>query len=97
MVTGLGLGQGLFELLGVQPLLGRTFLPEEFQPGKERVLVLTHKLWQRRFGGERAITWHPVTLPVIDDVLYRQQQGYSECRCPAAFKAMSDRFRAEAR
>ena len=62
VVTGLGLGEGLFELLGIQPLLGRTFLPEEFQAGKERVLVLTHKLWQRRFGGDTNVLGQTVTL-----------------------------------
>jgi len=35
--------------LGVQPMLGRGFLPEEMQPGRDRVLVLTHAYWVRRF------------------------------------------------
>jgi putative ABC transport system permease protein len=37
----------LFELLGVRPLLGRTFAPEETGPDRPTVAVLTHRLWQR--------------------------------------------------
>src|SRR5216117_942554 len=56
------MGEGLFELLGVEPLLGRTFSSDEFQPGKNQVLVLSHRLWQRRFGGETNIIGQTVTL-----------------------------------
>src|SRR5439155_2389026 len=55
-------GEGLFELLGVEPMLGRTFAVDEFQPGKNQVLVLSHRLWQRRFGGETNIIGQSVTL-----------------------------------
>src|SRR5262245_52644497 len=59
---GLRMGEGLFELLGVQPLLGRTLQADDFQTGKDRVLVLSHKLWQRVFGGDPNIIGRQLTL-----------------------------------
>jgi len=41
-----------FEMLGVQPSLGRAFLEEEDRPGKERVVVLSHRFWQRHTGAD---------------------------------------------
>jgi len=38
---------GLYRMLGYPFLLGRDFLPEEGQPGKDHVVILTHKLWER--------------------------------------------------
>lgn len=45
---------GLFATLGVQRLLGRTFLAEDELPGAASVAVLSHAFWQKRFAGDRA-------------------------------------------
>jgi putative ABC transport system permease protein len=60
-VQGEAVSADLFPLLGVQPFLGRAFLPNEDEPGN-RVVILSHELWQRRFGGDRAIIGKSVTL-----------------------------------
>ena len=52
----------LFELLRVRPTLGRAFLPEEDQYGDHRVVILSHALWQRRFGANPAILGKTLTL-----------------------------------
>ncbi len=51
-----------FAVLGVEPALGRTFLQEEDQPGHNRVVILSHSLWRRRFGGDPAIIGQAITL-----------------------------------
>jgi predicted permease len=52
-----------FDLLGVRAELGRTFLPEEdLTPNSHPVVVLSHDLWQRRFGGDRGVLGRPVKL-----------------------------------
>ncbi len=51
-----------FGLLGVEAALGRTFSPDEGQPGRNRVVVLSHGLWQRRFGGDQGILGKAVIL-----------------------------------
>jgi putative ABC transport system permease protein len=61
-ISGLRMGEGLFGLLGEQPLLGRTLQAEDYQPGKGHVLVLSHKLWQRAFGGDPNIIGRNITL-----------------------------------
>lgn len=61
-IGGLRMGEGLFELLGVPALVGRALQPEDFKPGKDHVLVLSHKLWNRAFGGDPGIVGRPVTL-----------------------------------
>src|SRR5262245_3010034 len=53
---------GYFAVLGVQPILGRAFLAEEYEPGKGRVVILGHELWARRFGSDPDIAGKPVTL-----------------------------------
>ena len=52
----------LFQLLGAKPVLGRTFLPEEEGAAAGKVVILSHNVWQARFGGERGIIGADILL-----------------------------------
>ena len=60
-VQGESVSANLFTLLGIQPILGRTFLPNEDEPGNN-VVILSNELWQRRFGADRGVIGKTVTL-----------------------------------
>jgi putative ABC transport system permease protein len=51
-----------FDVYGIKPALGRTFLPEEDALGKEHVVVLSYPFWQRVFGGAADVLGRPVQL-----------------------------------
>ncbi|MCA1568366.1 MAG: ABC transporter permease [Acidobacteria bacterium] len=61
-IDGRRVSANLFPLLGVEPHIGRAFLPEEDQPGANRVVVMSHGLWQRRFGSDVNIAGKSLTL-----------------------------------
>ena len=52
----------LFEILGVPPVLGRTFRPEEATPGRDAVVMLSHAFWQREFGSDAGILGQALSL-----------------------------------
>ncbi len=52
----------LFSTLGIAPEIGRAFLPEEEETGREGVTMLSHGFWQRRYGGDPAVVGATVTL-----------------------------------
>src|SRR5271170_316733 len=52
----------LFDVFGVNPILGRTFSPGEDQPGKNDVVVLSYEVWQQNFGGAKDVVGRVVRL-----------------------------------
>src|SRR6266487_3430645 len=61
-IPGSRLSANIFRLLGIEPLLGRDFLPDEEIYGKDHVVLLSHDLWQRRFGSDMGIVGQSITL-----------------------------------
>jgi predicted permease len=61
-VEGAAVTANLFPLLGVRPILGRHFLPGEEVRGQHRVVLLSHGLWLRRFGGDSGVVARTITV-----------------------------------
>ena len=59
---GSAVSANFFSLLGGQPELGRIFLPGEDQPGNNHVVILSHALWEQKFGGDPEVIGRSVTL-----------------------------------
>lgn len=51
-----------FDIFGAKPMLGRTFARDEDQPGKQNEVILSHRIWQSRFGADRGITGRSIRL-----------------------------------
>jgi putative ABC transport system permease protein len=66
-LVGARVSSGYFAVIGVEPIIGRSFTAEEYELGKGRVVILGHALWQRRYGGDRNIINRNITL---DDMPY---------------------------
>jgi len=62
LVTGVYVSARYLPALGIKPLLGRDFLPEEHESGRDRVVLISHGLWLRRFGGDPAILGRTLAL-----------------------------------
>jgi len=61
-LTGARASINFFDLLGVKPAVGRSFLGDEEQPGHDQVVMLSHRLWKRRFGADPNVIGQPVIL-----------------------------------
>jgi putative ABC transport system permease protein len=65
IVYGLRVGANFFPTLGVEPALGRPFLPEQDRPGGWHVVLLSHGYWQRRFAGDPKVIGTKVLLDQV--------------------------------
>jgi putative ABC transport system permease protein len=61
-VRGLRVSADFFATLGIAPVMGRVFLPEEDMPGGSCALILGHELWSREFGGDSAVLGRHVRI-----------------------------------
>ncbi len=61
-LQGTRVSAGYFDVVGVQPILGRPFVDEEYEVGKGQVVILGHSLWQRRFNADQSILSRSITL-----------------------------------
>ncbi len=61
-IQAYGVTANFFGLLGIRPVLGRTILPEEDQPQANKVVMLSYRLWQRRYGGEQSVIGRELLL-----------------------------------
>src|SRR5262249_30198539 len=61
-IWALQLSPDILPLLGVEPALGRVFLPEEDNPGRNHEVILSYALWQRRFSGDEGVVGGPIVL-----------------------------------
>ena len=62
VLKGARVSATFLDILGVSPLRGRSFLPEEDQPGAPAVAIISEELWQRRFGRDASIVGKTVAL-----------------------------------
>jgi len=64
-LTGTAVSAELFSILGTRPELGRTFASGEDAPGRDNYVILSHDLWEQRFGGDPAIVGKSIALEGI--------------------------------
>ncbi len=61
-VPGASVSANLFPTLGIRPLIGRNFLPEEERTGRGDVVLISYGLWRRRFGGDSALVGKSISM-----------------------------------
>ena len=61
-IDGAAVSANLFTTLGIVPTIGRGFDAEDNEPGRRRVVLVGHGLWQRRYGGERSVIGRAISI-----------------------------------
>jgi MacB-like periplasmic core domain len=88
-VRGAEVTASTFDILGVQPLLGRTLLPADEESGAEAVVVIAQDLWQARLGGDRSIVGRTIRIGRVPHTVVGgwSQDGHRLSRCLRATPA----------
>jgi putative ABC transport system permease protein len=98
-VRGTMTTSNFFPLFGVSPILGRTLLPSDEQPGHNHVVVLSSELWARRYGSDRNIIGREISLNDEPHTVVGvmppnfQPDGYGELWIPSAFGVPTNSIR----
>lgn len=98
-VQGFAISANLFDVLGVHPLMGRTFLPEEEQRGKDQVIILSYGLWERRYASDPHILGKKVKVDgKTFDIVGVMHKGFdfpkpAEAWVPLSFNAQQRTIR----
>ena len=61
-IPGASVSANLFPVLGIRPIIGRNFLPEEERKGRDDVVLLSYGLWRRRFGGDSSLVGKMISM-----------------------------------
>ena len=61
-IHGVSFSGAMMDTFRIQPLPGRSFTRDEFEQGKNQVVLLSEEFWQSRFGGDKTIDRHPIRL-----------------------------------
>jgi putative ABC transport system permease protein len=62
VIRGARVSSSYFDIFGAKASVGRVFLPGEDQPGKDRIVLLSHMLWESRFGSDAAIVGRDIVV-----------------------------------
>ncbi len=87
-VSGLSVTEGYFRVLGIQPVLGRTFLTEECASDASRAVILSHGFWLSQFGGRRDIVGQVVRLDGYSFTVV----GVMPVECSGLFTFMGEKY-----
>jgi len=68
-VSAVSTTDNFFDVFGVHPLLGRTFLPGEEEAGKNNIVVLSYEEWQKTFGGDSNIVGRAIQLDGVSNTI----------------------------
>jgi predicted permease len=78
-IPGARVSASYFALLGVHPLIGRDFRPEDDSPSSAHVVIISYKLWQRRFGGNPDVLGKPVSFALYSyTIVGVMPQGFED-------------------
>ncbi len=87
LVAGLRVTSNFFSVLGTQPQLGRNFRPEEAVLGGHRILIISHRFWQERFGGDPHILGRTVRVDgEAHEIVGVLPAGYTDARHLGGFE-----------